>query len=227
MKKKILFYLKKLLPIAIIVIGGLFIICKGFIKWDLLKPYLNKIILYEYRVHIVWFFNILIGLSYYCYVGSKRKESKFIIIQTSLPFLDSLLSVLSYGAIINSCFFLANEVVNGNLIGLNFDWLSLFIAVFIILFWSLKRLFDMGKQSWNSYIELPKSQSIQVELNDLASLDYDSKSTVLEIEFKSGRVYKYSGVSQDVYDGLMNAESKGKYFHQYIKNSGYPYSKVR
>ena len=68
---------------------------------------------------------------------------------------------------------------------------------------------------------------IPVESSDLASVGYDSKNSVLEIEFKSGGIYQYSGVPQPVYDDLMNAASKGKYFHQYIKNSRYPYSKIR
>jgi hypothetical protein len=66
-----------------------------------------------------------------------------------------------------------------------------------------------------------------VESSNLASVGYDPESAVLEIEFKSGGIYEYSGVPQSVYDGLMNAASKGKYFYRYIKNSGYPYSKIR
>ena len=66
-----------------------------------------------------------------------------------------------------------------------------------------------------------------VESSNLASVGYDPESAVLEIEFKSGGIYEYSGVPQSVYDDLMNAASKGKYFHRYIKNSGYPYSKIR
>ena len=65
-----------------------------------------------------------------------------------------------------------------------------------------------------------------VESSNLASVGYNPESAVLEIEFKSGGIYKYSGVPQFVYDGLMNTASKGKYFYQYIENSGYPYSKI-
>jgi len=71
-----------------------------------------------------------------------------------------------------------------------------------------------------------KMERIPVESSNLSSVGYNSESAVLEIEFKSGGIYQYSGVPQDVYDGLINAASKGKYFHRYIKNSGYPYSKV-
>jgi hypothetical protein len=70
-------------------------------------------------------------------------------------------------------------------------------------------------------------ERIPVESSNLASVGYDPESAVLEVEFKSGGIYEYSGVPQSVYDGLINAESKGKYFHQYIKNTGYPYSKIR
>lgn len=70
-------------------------------------------------------------------------------------------------------------------------------------------------------------ERLPVESSNLASVGYDPESAVLEIEFKSGGIYEYSGVPQSVYDGLINAESKGKYFHRYIKNSEYPYSKIR
>jgi hypothetical protein len=70
-------------------------------------------------------------------------------------------------------------------------------------------------------------ERLPVESSNLASVGYDPESTVLEIEFKSGGIYKYSRVPQSVHDGLMNASSKGKYFYQYIENSGYPYSKIR
>ena len=70
-------------------------------------------------------------------------------------------------------------------------------------------------------------ERIPVESSNLASVRYDPKSAVLDIEFKIGGIYEYSGVHKSVYDGLMNAVSKGKYFHQHIKNSVYPYSKIR
>ena len=65
-----------------------------------------------------------------------------------------------------------------------------------------------------------------VQSSNIASVGYDLSSSTLEIEFESGGIYQYSGVPQDVYKGLMSAESKGKYFHQNIKNGGYPYNKI-
>nr|WP_228859692.1 KTSC domain-containing protein [Xenorhabdus sp. PB61.4] len=47
----------------------------------------------------------------------------------------------------------------------------------------------------------------------------------MEIGFHDGGVYQYYAVPSRVYQGLMNASSKGKYFHQYIRNS-YQYKKI-
>ncbi len=69
-------------------------------------------------------------------------------------------------------------------------------------------------------------ERVQVESSNLASVGYNPETTTLEIEFHSGDIYQYSGVPEDVHQGLMNAESKGKYFHRNIKNAGYPYTKV-
>ena len=69
-------------------------------------------------------------------------------------------------------------------------------------------------------------ERIPVESSNLASVAYDSEREILEIEFKSGGIYEYTGVPQSVYDGLMNAESKGKYFYQYIRDS-YSYLKIQ
>lgn len=48
---------------------------------------------------------------------------------------------------------------------------------------------------------------------------------MLEIEFNSGAVYQYTGVPQGEYDAIMNAGSKGSYFHANIKNR-FPYVKL-
>lgn len=47
----------------------------------------------------------------------------------------------------------------------------------------------------------------------------------LYIRFKNGVVYCYNKVPDDIYEGLMAAESKGKYFTENIKGV-YEYRKV-
>lgn len=63
-----------------------------------------------------------------------------------------------------------------------------------------------------------------VSSSDLSSVGYENGT--LYIAFNSGGVYSYSNVPVSVYQGLMNAGSHGKYFHQYIKNV-YPYKRLR
>lgn len=63
-----------------------------------------------------------------------------------------------------------------------------------------------------------------VNSSNLVSAGYDPTTGTLEIEFKGGDVYTYSGVPQTIYDGLMSANSPGHYFHNVIRMS-YPYKK--
>ncbi len=57
-----------------------------------------------------------------------------------------------------------------------------------------------------------------VTSTDIRAIGYDEDSQTLEIEFNSGGVYQYSGVSSGEWDSIMAADSKGKYFHANIKN---------
>ncbi len=71
-------------------------------------------------------------------------------------------------------------------------------------------------------------ERIPVQSSNLRSVGYDRESGTLEIEFKSGRVYQYSGVPEEVYEGLMSASSHGTYFDRYIRKqpSAYPYVRL-
>jgi len=66
---------------------------------------------------------------------------------------------------------------------------------------------------------------VPVQSSNLASVGYDPQSLTLEIEFINGGIYQYFGVPQETYEGLMNAGSKGSYFHNQIKNV-YSYSRI-
>ena len=65
-----------------------------------------------------------------------------------------------------------------------------------------------------------------VDSTTMRSVGYDAKSRILEIEFDSGTVYQYIGVPARVYQQLLAAESKGRYFNGEIRDS-YPYVQVR
>jgi len=65
-----------------------------------------------------------------------------------------------------------------------------------------------------------------VSSTNIASIGYDAVNQVLEIEFNTGDVYQYLDVPECLYDGLMSADSHGKYLNEYIKKGGYRYYKV-
>jgi hypothetical protein len=67
---------------------------------------------------------------------------------------------------------------------------------------------------------------IAVASRDLAIVGYDSSAHAMEITFRRGGVYEYRGVPEEVYRALMNADSLGTYFRDFIKDK-YPCEKIR
>lgn len=61
--------------------------------------------------------------------------------------------------------------------------------------------------------------------SNLRSVGYDAARQILEVEFHSGGIYQYFGVPAGVYGGLMQAGSKGRYFHAFVKDR-HSYQKV-
>lgn len=59
----------------------------------------------------------------------------------------------------------------------------------------------------------------------IAAIGYDDDAEVLEVEFATGAVYRYSGVPQDVYEDFRQAPSKGAYFNRRIRDA-YPFEQV-
>ncbi len=68
-------------------------------------------------------------------------------------------------------------------------------------------------------------ERIPVESSNIASIGYDEDTNTLEIEFHNGGVYQYFDVPFLVYDGMMEAGSKGQYLAQQIKGQ-FRYVKV-
>lgn len=67
---------------------------------------------------------------------------------------------------------------------------------------------------------------ISVQSSNIRSIGYKTDRKVLEIEFKSGSIYQYSGVPEYEYEGLLNSSSKGRYLNTHIKDR-YAYIQVR
>jgi len=64
-----------------------------------------------------------------------------------------------------------------------------------------------------------------VRSRDLALIGYDNTTSILEIVFRAGGVYRYKGVPESVYHGLMAAPSHGLFFQRHVKTQ-YPFVKV-
>jgi hypothetical protein len=56
-----------------------------------------------------------------------------------------------------------------------------------------------------------------VDSSVIASVGFDDAGHVLEVEFRSGRVYRYFVVPRAVYEAFMRADSPGDYFNREIK----------
>jgi hypothetical protein len=59
-----------------------------------------------------------------------------------------------------------------------------------------------------------------VQSSALEQLSYDSHANTLRATFRdSGRTYLYRGVPQEIYDGLIFADSIGAYFNAHIRDA--------
>ena len=62
----------------------------------------------------------------------------------------------------------------------------------------------------------------EVASSCIDAVGYDETTQTLEIEFRTS-VYQYEDVPEDVYEDLMEADSKGGFFHECIRDV-YDYS---
>jgi hypothetical protein len=58
-----------------------------------------------------------------------------------------------------------------------------------------------------------------LDSSSLQSAGYSAEPGTLEITFPSGAIYRYSGVPSHVYQALLDASSKGRYFNAVIRSS--------
>ena len=56
-----------------------------------------------------------------------------------------------------------------------------------------------------------------VDSSNIESIGYDEDAQELHVQFLSTGLYVYSGVPREVFDGFMNASSKGSFLNREIK----------
>ena len=66
---------------------------------------------------------------------------------------------------------------------------------------------------------------VQLQSTSLNAATFQEQRGYLELEFGSGAIYRYRDVPAQVYDELLRAESKGRYFNQHIRNR-FRYAKI-
>jgi hypothetical protein len=58
----------------------------------------------------------------------------------------------------------------------------------------------------------------RVQSSVMTFVKYDDDACELDITFTSGKTYRYLSVPAEIYDRLLDAESKGEFFNDSIKD---------
>jgi hypothetical protein len=61
-------------------------------------------------------------------------------------------------------------------------------------------------------------QPIAFESSFMTGAAYHAELAILELTFRSGAIYCYFGVPEQIYNQLLRAESQGQYFNCHIRN---------
>lgn len=66
---------------------------------------------------------------------------------------------------------------------------------------------------------------ILVNSSNIRSIGYDNQSSILEVEFTSGDIYRYFGMPEYLYQQFLNASSHGQFLNDNIRHN-YRYQKI-
>jgi hypothetical protein len=61
-------------------------------------------------------------------------------------------------------------------------------------------------------------EMVSVTSSNLSAVGYDEAKHWLVVQFKNGSRYRYVQVPYQLFEGLMNASSKGTFFNQKIRD---------
>lgn len=89
-----------------------------------------------------------------------------------------------------------------------------------------KKRWVLDKGDWPKDEEKPRFEQDDVTSTHLSKVRYDNRSKMLTVWFSDSSIYEYANVPRNIYDNLLAAPSKGKYFNKNIRLS-YKYSKVK
>lgn len=75
-------------------------------------------------------------------------------------------------------------------------------------------------------VSTPSLPHAPLDSSSLRSVGYLADAGALEITFRSGAVYRYSGVPPHIHQALLDAKSKGRYFNAAIR-SNFPFERIQ
>lgn len=146
-KEKIVW--KRLIPFLIAIITVAVIISSTGIRNTTLI-WIKTILDSPLILYFFWSLSVGIGISYY-FISSKGLGEKKVLIQAFGPFLDSTLTGITYGALIQTSLTILTGLFNQTFFNgqyfVGFNRWDLTIIAFLmgyILYWSLMRLYRMG-----------------------------------------------------------------------------------
>lgn len=61
-------------------------------------------------------------------------------------------------------------------------------------------------------------ERVELQSASLKTAAYQQQGAWLELEFRNGTIYRYFRVPVEIYQELLQAQSKGQYFNQHIRN---------
>jgi len=59
---------------------------------------------------------------------------------------------------------------------------------------------------------------IRVSSSAIRAIGYDAVTRRMKIAFTEGHIYDFCGVPESIFKGLLHAGSKGRYYHNYIRD---------
>ena len=94
----------------------------------------------------------------------------------------------------------------------------------------LARFASLTQETLNSSIArtqmLDEIRMIPVDSSNIAAIGYSAVCRVLQVDFLTGRRYRYHDVPSQVFDGFLAASSKGRFLNNFIKPE-YPHYQRR
>ena len=60
-------------------------------------------------------------------------------------------------------------------------------------------------------------EMIEVSSSAIRAIGYDATTSFLKITFSEGHTYDFCGVPEHVFNGLLDAPSKGRYYNDHIR----------